>query len=295
MYLLQAFGNYVILHLYYDSKEWIVQYMPMQELSVGTPQKRAYQYGTPHRQNKRRTKAKSHGRNGLLGVVLVGLICCAATLITLLVLYSDLRLWYYVELGDSLPAANVFAMDSASVTYITDMSSIDPAVPGSHWIHISANGRDRLVDLVIRDTVAPQAQPVETSISISQQVTPDELITGLTDAGSVKLNWNEAPKFGTVGDYPVTISMRDMSGNTSSVTSLVHIRAVAESVTCEAGSAMPPLSDFLADDSLNAAFVTDVAALPLDTPGKYPVDISVDGTIYTSSLMWWIRCRLKSL
>lgn len=243
----------------------------------------SYQYQSSHRRKKRRRKARNRGFLTALTTILV---VCAGFAIVFLVLYSNLNIQCCMELGDPLPSANIFSVNNAvSVTYISDTSSIDISETGSHWIHISANGKDRLVDLMVRDTVPPQAQPVDLSISIAQQVTPDQLVTSLTDADSVRLKWDKAPSFGTVGDYPVVVRMTDMSGNTASVTSTVHIRAVQESVACEAGSAPPALASFLVDNSLNAAFVTDIGALPLNTPGEYPVDIAIDGITYTSQLV----------
>jgi hypothetical protein len=201
---------------------------------------------------KRRRKAR-------IAVIctVAGLLIVAA--VTLLLMYSGLKVQCFVELGDPIPAADAFSTSgNMSVTYITDVSAIDASVTGSRLVHISANGKERIVILTIRDTTPPAAQPVETSISVAEQLTPDQLVAGLTDADSVRLNWNKAPVFGTAGDYPVVIEMKDMSGNTASLTSMVHIRAVKDALTLEAGSAPPALADFLVDAALSASFVTDV-------------------------------------
>lgn len=220
------------------------------------------------------------------GVLSGAALLIVAAAITVLLMYSGIRIRYCMELGDPIPSEEVFSSNSSvSVSYISDVSTIDESVTGSHWIHISADGKDRIVVLTIQDTIAPQAQPVEIDISIAQEVTPDQLVSSLKDAGAVKLQWEEAPAFGTVGDYPVEIKLRDMSGNVSTVTSMVHIRAVEDTVTCEAGSAPPALARFLVDESLDASFVTDVASLPLSTPGEYNVDITVYGITYTSKLV----------
>lgn len=247
------------------------------------------QFGHHPRKAYKRKKAgiyvKKHRAFWIVALCFIGVLCAAAV-VTLLLMYSGIYARCCVELGDPIPPADVYAADdSVSIAYITDMSSIDATATGSHLIHISVNGKDRIVILTIRDTIAPYAEPMETSISVAQQVTPDQLVSGLTDADTVKLQWAESPVFGTAGDYSVVINMRDMSGNTSSVASMVHIRAVEEAVTREAGSGPPALADFLVDNSLDASFVTDIASLPLDTPGKYAVDIIVNGITYTSKLV----------
>ncbi|MDD5017833.1 MAG: transglutaminase domain-containing protein [Eubacteriales bacterium] len=214
------------------------------------------------------------------------LVLCIAAVVTLLILYTGIHFEYCVELGDPVPSAEVFSKSGdTAVEYITDISGIDVSETGNHWLHISVNGKDRLVNLVVKDTIPPEAQPVELNISIDEEIAPDQLIKDLHDAGIVKLQWEKAPEFGTVGDYSVVIKMCDMSGNTASVTSLLHIRAVVDTLTYEAGSALPALQAFLADATLDAKFITDLATLPLDTPGQYDVSIEVNGAPYTSCLI----------
>ena len=247
------------------------------------------QYGYhPERVRSRKSavKRRKQKRRVLWGVLSGVTVLCLAAAITMLLMYSGIRMRYCIELGEPVPSANVFSInETVPAAYITDVSSIDASVTGDHWVHILADGKDRAVILSVQDTIAPAAQPMEIDISVAQEVTPDQLVSNLTDAGAVNLQWEKAPAFGTVGDYPVVIKLRDMSGNVSTVTSMVHIRAVEDSVTCEAGSEPPSLAQFLIDDSINASFITDVASLPLDTPGDYTVDINVNGITYTSMLV----------
>lgn len=239
----------------------------------------------PEKLQKKAGQCVKRRRKRRIAVLLSIAVLIAAAVVTFLLMYSGIRLQYIVELGNPIPAADAYAKSSSvPLAYITDVSAIDASKTGSHLIHISADGKERIVLLTIRDTTAPQAQPVEISISVAQQLAPDQLVSNLTDADSVKLQWDNTPAFGTAGDYTVVISMKDLSGNKSSVTSVVHIRAVKDSVACEAGSQPPMLADFLVDASLSASFVTDVASLSLDTPGNYPVDIIANGVAYTSVL-----------
>lgn len=63
------------------------------------------------------------------------------------------------------------------------------------------------------------------------------------------------------------------------------VQNVAESVTVEAGSDTVDANDYLLRDwDMPAAFVTDVAAIDLNRPGDYPVQISYYGRIYDSVL-----------
>lgn len=229
-------------------------------------------------------KQKHKGKRSLLTYLVVGGIAlCIVFVIVILILYSNVYIERSIELGSPMPEASIFLKkEDISVSYDTDISEIDVSKTGGNWLHILVNGKNRLVRLTVKDTVPPKAEPVEMSISISEQVTADLLISGLTDADVVKLRWEEAPDFGVVGDYSVVIHMEDMTGNTETVTSLLHIRAVVDSLTYEAGDPIPKLQDFLADESLNASFITELDSMPLNTPGEYEASIEVNGDTYTT-------------
>jgi hypothetical protein len=235
--------------------------------------------------NKQKDGKSRTGRRAIAYAALGLAVLCIAAAVTLFILYKDVNYRYYMELGSPIPSAEVFSRNGSTVEYSTGFMRIDASKTGDHWLHVSVNGSDRLVDLIIRDTVAPEAQPVDLAISIRDKVKPDRLVSGLSDAGPVKLLWQTEPPFGTAGDYSVVIDMCDMSGNTSSVTSTLHIKAVVDSIDYEAGSALPALADFLFDTALNGKFITDLSSLPLEKTGQYDVAIEVNGVPYTSMLI----------
>lgn len=241
-----------------------------------------YDKRSAQRLNQRKKRRKRRTALYITGCIL---FLCVAAVAALLILYSDTHIAYAVELGDPVPSAQVFSISgNSSVEYLTDLSTIDVTKTGSNWIHISVDGNDRLVNLVVKDTVAPVAQPVELTISINDTITPDKLITGLADRDKVNIQWQREPEFGKAGDYSVVLTLRDMSGNTSTVTSTLHIRAVVDTLEFEAGGNPPTLEDFLVDKSLNATMLTDISSLPLAIPGQYDVSIEVNGVTYTSVL-----------
>ncbi len=249
------------------------------KMEIMTPREFSYQGQKNIRRSRRRRKKR--GPFVIIGI----LILCIAAATAFFLIYKDVHIRYCMELGDPMPPATVYAKgDNHSIEYLTETSVIDVTKTGHQWIHISVDGSDRLVILNIEDSVAPTAQPVELNISIKDEVTPDQLISDLTDAGPVKVNWDKAPQFGTAGDYSVVITMKDLSGNSASVTSLLHIRAVVDTLTYEAGAPLPALQDFLTDTSLDAALITDLNTLPLDKPGQYDVTIDVGSETYKTKL-----------
>ena len=241
------------------------------------------QYGSNNNQQASKKRPRRRAWPIIIGIILS---LAAIAVAVYLFLYKDIHFQYRVELGAPVPTAEVFAKThSVSVQYITDVSKISESETASHWVSILANGDERLVSLVIEDTTPPTAQPTHMTIAINQEISPDQMVTDIEDAGLVKIQWEQAPQFGIAGDYPVVIKLQDLSGNTSLVSSMLSIRAVVDSLTIEAGSDTPELSDFLADAALSGAFVTDTDALTLYIPGEYEVSINVDDIVYKSMLV----------
>lgn len=242
-----------------------------------------------HGSKKTNQSSKEHKRTKRRAWPIVAGILLSLAVIAVAVflfLYKDVHFQYRIELGDSMPSADVFAKTHyVSVKYITDISKVSESETANHWLRVYANGNERLVSLVVEDTTPPTAQPIELSIAINQEITPDQMVTDIEDAGLVKIQWHQAPEFGIAGDYPVVVKLQDLSGNTALVSSMLYIRATIDTLTMEAGSDQPTLSDFLADEALVGTFVTDVDALTLSIPGEYQVSIDVGGTVYTSMLI----------
>lgn len=252
-------------------------------------QSRMYVPRDTHYSGRRKPAGRKRRRNKRRLLVIVAsliIVLGLAATIAYLVTYKDVHHQYSIELGEPLPPASEFAKnDSVTVEYITDISEVDPAKVGSNWLHVSVNGEDRLVNLVIEDTIPPKAEPVELVISPAEKVSPTDLVSGLADAGLVKVQWDYEPKFGTVGDYPLVMSVRDLGGNVTKVESMLLIRIVVDSLTVEAGASLPVIGDFLTDKAMDAKFLSDISSVPVGMPGTYEVSIEAGGNVYASSIV----------
>ena len=196
-------------------------------------------------------------------------ISVAAVLLAAVVLvciqYIGLKPVVRVELGEPLPAITTVARENDR--YAQDYGTL-PA--GTHIVKIVHNGIPTPVLVCVRDTVAPTGQPREQTIAYGTTVTPDKLVTKLRDADVIKVAFEEPFDFDRIGDFAVPIVLEDASGNRSTVTGSLHIRAVQEQVTAEAGAETPGADAFLLDG---------VQAEPKDLPtdemlhhvGTYPV------------------------
>lgn len=226
---------------------------------------------------------RSRGHSLAIALLTAGCAVLIAVAV-LLVVYWNVHPYLTAELGSGLPDASAFLLSHRHTAEYTATDGADVSHVGNYPVTISVDGHRRTVWLAVRDTQAPSAEPAEVYITIDDTITPDEAVTDIADAGLVTLSWKTKPKFGTAGDYEVVVELCDEGKNRVLVTSEVHIRAVAEKVTVEAGADRPTPADFLLVERGDAEFVTDMDAIPWDVPGEYEVVLRADGKEYISSV-----------
>ena len=187
-----------------------------------------------------------------------------------------------IELGEPSPQASAFARGGADAVYRTQPEALYHTA-GRHRLWVKTGVLTVPVSLRVADTVAPRAEGAEKTISTLAAPTPDKLIRNLRDESIVKVTFETAPAYGTIGDYDAVVLLEDASGNQSRVPVTVHIRAAADALVAEAGDSAPDADAFLIDryDNVQMDPITDAM---MRTPGEYPIRITADGT-ETESLL----------
>jgi hypothetical protein len=213
-----------------------------------------------------------------LGVLLLAMTVTAA-LLWASIAYFRVRPIVRAEYGDPLPDVTAFGARAEAYTELPEKLTI-----GLNRLRIRLRGgAERTVWLLERDTVSPNADAVEKTISTKVRLKPTDLIENLRDADKVWVEWEQEPPFGTVGTYPVTVLLEDVSGNRSRVESLLSIQVTGDGITIEAGDPAPGLDAFLLDDySVTAVEGLDDGTL--HTPGTHTVRFTIDGQVYESTL-----------
>ena len=213
----------------------------------------------------------------IAAVVSMLLLGCVAIAVYL---YFGMKPLLTHEYGYPLPDASAFC-DDRECSYAALPEDVEEK--GIHRLEVKTKRGVRTVWVRIIDTVAPAAAPRPRTISTRETLRPDELIEDLQDKDIVKVCFLEMPPFGRVGDYEPVILLEDLSGNSRTVVSELHIRVTKDSVTVEAGSEPPSAKEFLIDD-YETERITEITAHMLHTPGAYPISVTVDGAEYASVL-----------
>ena len=239
----------------------------------------------------KRTKKTSKRR--ALPILVIVLALAALTLLFFSArkfLQDSVRSKVEIELGSTeRPEASAFLTDNApgflNLSYVTDISTFDYSTIARFPVELKINNLISVTsELDIVDTVAPTGDGVEVFITIDEELTPDQLVTNLKDQSLVAISYAEKPEYGTPGDYEAILLLTDTSNNASTVKSMVHIRALGDPIVIEAGTEVPPASEFVVSESDDIRFVTDLSTLPLNVPGTYDVVIAIDGNEYTAPL-----------
>ena len=120
----------------------------------------------------------------------------AASFVFFCALYLRVRPCLTVELGSDSPGAEAFLHGKDGEIIYLQAPQARYKEPGNHWLTVR-NGRfTRLVLLRVRDTAAPKAEPVETTVTTKAAPTPDKLVKNLQDQSVLKLVYEQKPAYG---------------------------------------------------------------------------------------------------
>lgn len=205
------------------------------------------------------------------------------TFILSVVSSSGLLYTHYVsELGEPLPAAEVFTGKSGVGEYLSDINSISPYAAGIYMLQISANGGIFDVVLEIKDTKAPTAT-VTPQICYNKIPDPAEFVTDIVDSSRVTVSYEKTPDANASGKVDVVIVLTDAYGNTTSYSTYFTVMSdnvapqiikAPDALEVDTGAAVIWRASVEAtDDSGEVELTLDTSEANLNVPGKYTVYI----------------------
>lgn len=241
----------------------------------------------PRARNVARRKAAARRRKQQMTLVrfclvLVVLLAILIGAIVFALVYSPLRQEVVIEAGSAVHAEDFLKNRSnKEATAVTDLSSLNLNVAGSHKVQIKVGGRTYTSRLVVRDTVAPTAVAVNTATNKGILPDPESLVTGIVDAGPVRVSWHQKPDVTVGGESTGYVLLTDPSGNTSVVEVKIVVVVdeqapvidgvrdreffVGDSITYKDGVSVTD------DQTKDPVLTVDNSAVRPQTPGVYPV------------------------
>lgn len=189
---------------------------------------------------------------------------------------------YTMEAGSGLePHVFLNRKTDKEVRFVTDLSKLNLKVPGEHTVEISVGDKTYTSTLVVRDTVAPTAQPVNTITKPGVLPKAEDLVMNIVDAGPVTVSYDQMPNVTAEGETVAVIKLTDTAGNFSKVQVPVVVFVdetppvisgaknreffIGDSISYKEGITVT-------DDKTDAPILTvDNSAVKAQTPGIYPV------------------------
>jgi len=188
------------------------------------------------------------------------------------------------EAGTEILAEDFLKKSDKTAEFITEHSEINIFIPGNYDVKIKSGIFTYHCVITIQDTIAPEATVKKVYIKPEETVTPEDFITEIRDMTKVSCTFVAEPDYTIYGEQNISILLTDLGGNKSVYETALIIRPAKEELTIEAGAALPALTDFLLSEHKNASFLTPLEQINTNQPGDYNIEISADGTSYTTVL-----------
>ena len=197
--------------------------------------------------------------------------------------YAGVRPVADFEYGQDQLSAAVFTEKEASLE--GDYGD-GPLEKGQHVLLVRIKGRLVSVPVLLRvaDTVTPRAEARGSLIvPLGKILSPEQLLANVRDNDVVQVYFETAADFETIGPHTVQVAVEDLSGNKSIVTCAYEVRGVGESVTMEAGTALPEPETFLIADiaATNAELICEYGEEMTHHVKRYDLlfQFRIDGTV----------------
>lgn len=203
-------------------------------------------------------------------------LAVSVSFVLLCMYYGAVRRTLTIELGEETPEASAFLRrETGEAEYGSEPEAFYRKA-GVYRLTVRADGRAVPVLLRVRDTQAPTADGPEQTVPAGRTLTPDKLIRNLRDKSRIKVTYETAPDFMTVGDYEAVVLLEDESRNRTRVPVTVHVRIARDEITAEAGDPAPA-----ADAILTAAYedaqIDPITEEMMREPGEYTIRVKADG------------------
>lgn len=217
------------------------------------------------------------------------IIYCVLTCfaVAVFVYYSVERTNLYTERtieAGNVPDADIFIKDGTGAYFVEGSAYADTSLPGTYAMILRKGLVNHAVTLDIVDTTAPAALTRPVDIELGEKCAEMDFIERITDATDVSVSYVDTPDYARVGDQQVKLRLVDAGNNESIVTSSLHINGTVESLTIEAGDAVPEASEFLLEDSYTATYATAPEEAISRSVGDHEMEIMVDGAACHSVL-----------
>lgn len=211
----------------------------------------------------------------IISIVLFLCVLCPAAAFLIYenhIVYKDC----YAEAGVAVEARDFLTDPGREAYFAEDSDPVDITVPGDYHVKIKAGAFEHKSTLHIKDTIAPQGEPVRVNLELGQECGAQDFVTNIADATQVEVTYARQPDFTAAGRQDVAIALTDLGGNRTELSAELFVSQIVSELTVEAGEGAPELDDFIIE-AQKAEFITNMDAIDYTAPADRTVQIRVDG------------------
>lgn len=200
--------------------------------------------------------------------------------------------WFYVysqaykvcrvEAGVEVKPSDFLKKPDEKAVFAKGSEEFDISVPGEYHIKVKSGLFTHSSTLIVEDTVAPQAQPVDVQVEEGTPCEAEEFVTDIVDATEVAVSFVLAPDFSTVGTQTVQVALTDKGNNQTIIKAELTVIPLdreppqiigAEDITIFAGDSVSYKKNVTVEDNFSedVELEVDASAVNLNEAGTYPV------------------------
>ena len=189
------------------------------------------------------------------------------------------RIRYSHEAGDPFPTAEELTGQAGAV-YLSETDAL--RAPGKYVIKAAADKKTYKIVVKVKDTKAPEATMKHLFVGVGATVPrAQDFIDTLKDGSEVTASYAEEPHIVALGDYPLTVILRDALGHESRYDVMLSVildteapKITAEDITVYVGDAVPYRKNVRVSDNCGDENVTldvDSSLVDVNLVGTYTV------------------------
>ena len=199
----------------------------------------------------------------MLGILLVAVVAIAICIWSLWRSAQPRFMDVMIELGEPMPELSAFATEYADLDdleLVSSAGSYNINKAGVYSLTLRTGSREETVTLTVRDTTRPKVTVKNATVAPGETVTVEDFVVKIEDLSETTVSFVTAPKVQErYGEMPITILVRDASGNETTADCLLICSWIQTELTVEVDYVLTK-ADLLLDPLVNES-VLDQAAL----------------------------------
>lgn len=228
-----------------------------------------------------RGRAKSRQRRNRIIIACVTIVLAAVTVYFAAFLISASKVVDKIEMeaGIRLTASDFYKEHSETASFALDCPPFYYDVPGTYTVKVKDGWFAHDVKLIVRDTVDPVADAKKVTLVSGDEARPEDFVENVVDATKLTITFAMAPNMDKSGEQTVIVSLKDLAGNETLVTSQLSIVPVYPEVIIEAGSEPITVQNLVFGDVI-ASSSMDLEEIDYHHIGEYDTIVTANGQEY---------------